>query len=206
MNNFFRTTILISLLALILSGCINLRVKNPEQRQYAFTVTCPSKVENKKSTKTQHILEVSTPQITSMFDSSKFVYRYSNINYTSDYYNTFFDSPSLQLHQNLINCLQMSKLFSYVAANTYPKKSDYILKSYVKELYADYENSKLPRAVLSITFVLFDNTDKHNILLNKTFREVIPLKQKTSDALMYAWNMALQNILDQMITDLNKKI
>jgi ABC-type uncharacterized transport system auxiliary subunit len=226
MKMTLKTKILLLIAALIssvfLTGCINLNVKGKTpQQHYSLSVempdlgttpqNAPQKNISKKlrrSIKTKyktHILEIYPPQIAPQFAGSIFIYRTSEINYTSDYYNTFLGFPSDQIQQNGIKYIQASKIFKYAADDVSPLKADYALKTNIKELYADYRNTKIPQAVISIQYVLINNTkDQPTIAFNKTFTESIPLTEKSSQALVDGWNQGLQKILDQLIANLSQ--
>jgi ABC-type uncharacterized transport system auxiliary subunit len=179
-------------------GCISLQQKHVEQNQYELKLALPGKVAKHISGK----LDVYYPQIDYQFASSSFVYRVSDLKYITDYYNVFFGSPIDQIQEGLIKYLHSARVFNYVAEDVYPLKADYALKTTVFALYGDYRNPNLPKAVIGIRFVLLDLRDTQKVVLDKNFKEEIPLQAKSSEALVAAWNTGLNRILRDFVGSL----
>ncbi len=137
------------------------------------------------------------------FSSLAFVYRTSDINYTRDYYNIFFNSPSDQIQDQMVKYLAATNLFQHVTDEISIFKTTYSLRSKVIELYADYRNSDQPKAVMTIKFMVFRGT-KSKIVLAKTITSAVPLATKSSRALVEAWNNDLAIILAKLTTNLKK--
>lgn len=179
-----------------LSGCINLSSKYVPQQKYGFDVRLPRPVAAKNS----KILEIYYPEIAAPFAGMSFVYRMQALKFTTDYYNIFFISPAEQIYQNELKYLRATNIFKLVSANVAPLLPDYILKAYVSELYADYRNAASPKAVITIQFVLLDVAlSPPKIIMQKTFSRKQILQQKSSAALMAAWNDELGSILRQLV-------
>jgi len=190
-------------LCFLLTSCVSLDKKYVTQQKFGLSVA-PAKPIGKKNEK---ILEIYYPEIGSQFAGSNFIYRSDELQYTSDYYNTFFISPVEQIYKNELKYLQSSELFKYISPNVAPLKPNYILKTYVSELYSDYRNGASPKAVMTIQFVLIDTTTlTPKIIFNKTLSKNQPLTQKTSNALVTAWNQELTSILRQLSFLIQKNI
>lgn len=186
----------------LLTACVNLHTKNVSQTQthYGISVPTPAKVSHKKV----GTLELAYPEISSQFAGLSFVYRIDELKYTSDFYNVFFSPPADQINYNVLKYLESAKPFAYISDNAYPIKPDYILKTNINDLYADYRNQNAPRAVISMRFVLIKTKDEPKVVLDKTFKERVLLTQKTSDALVKSWNKGLQRILENFTADIVK--
>lgn len=187
----------------LLVGCISMNSKSFVPTQYGLKVTPPSQPHGKKFAK---ILNVYYPEVAAEFAGSSFVYRTSDINYTTDYYNVFFGTPAEQIHQNILRYLQGAKQFKYVADNVYPVRPDYALRTRVIDLYADYRDQNKPRAVLTVQSVLFDVSGEPKIIMNKTLQQNIPLRAKTSAALIQGWNVGLNSLLQKLMFNMEVSI
>jgi ABC-type uncharacterized transport system auxiliary subunit len=153
---------------------------------------------------TNKVLGVDNISMAPQYSSLGFVYRISDIHYTSDYYNVFFNPPAQQIEQSIIKYLQTKNIFKYVTTKTDIFQPDYILRANVLELYADYRNARIPKGVMTIHFTLFVPNGKTNILLDKTYRSASVLHHKDSRSLVYAWNEDLAKILVQLSNNLPK--
>ncbi len=183
---------------LLLTSCIS--VKYPDRTQYMLNAAKPQPVYRIPSKNTLTIYNVTSAQ---QFSSLAFVYRTSDINYTRDYYNIFFNSPSDQIQDQMVKYLAATNLFQHVTDEINILHTTYSLHSKVIELYADYRDSNQPKAVMTIKFMVFRGT-KSKIVLAKTITSSAPLATKSTRALVEAWNNDLAIILAQLTTDLKK--
>lgn len=195
-------TMIFSMCFIMISGCVSLHTKYIEQKQFALNIPAAKS----RAGKSAAIIEVYSPEVVPQFAGASFVYRVSDLNYITDYYNVFFGAPSEQLQQIITQHLQATGMFQYVAENVAPLNANYILKAYVTELYADYRNVNAPTAVIALRFVLLGHEDESGVVLNKNFREVIPLQQRTPEALVTAWDVGLKKILGNFATELRYKL
>jgi ABC-type uncharacterized transport system auxiliary subunit len=185
----------------MLAGCVNLSTKSAPQNNYSLSALAPPNVSYNKS-KAENILEIYPPQIAPQFAGSNFVYRTNELNYTTDYYNVFFGFPAEQIQQNSIKYIQTTKIFKYASDNILPLKTDYILKTNITELYADYRDAKFPKAVISIQYTLINAKEQPKIVFSRTLNASIPLTEKSSNALVNGWNEGLQKILKRLAINL----
>lgn len=183
---------------LLLTSCIS--VKYPDRTQYMLNAAKPQPVYRIPSKNTLTIYNITSAQ---QFSSLAFVYRTSDINYTRDYYNIFFNSPSDQIQDQMVKYLAATNLFQHVTDEINIFHTTYSLRSKVIELYADYRDSNQPKAVMTIKFMVFRGT-KSKIVLAKTITSSAPLATKSTRALVEAWNNDLAIILAQLTTDLKK--
>ena len=196
LKQFFTYSLAI-LMCCMLVGCISM--KYPKRTQYMLNVESPAKVKYGTSNK---VLGVDNITVVPQFSGLSFVYRTSDIKYTSDYYNIFFNPPAQQIEQSVVKYLDAKNIFKYVVINTDIFHPDYILHADVLGLYADYRDSKFPKAVMAIHFVLFVPNNKAQTLLDKTYHAATPLHHKDSQSLVYSWNEDLAKILAQLSNNL----
>jgi ABC-type uncharacterized transport system auxiliary subunit len=170
--------------------------KYPDQHKYMLHIRKPAKLVKYPSRK---VILIGNTTIEPQFSNLDFVYRIDNINYRNDYYNVFFIQPSMLINQAIAQYINATNLFRYTTEDTHPININYFLKSHVTALYADYRNKNFPKAVITIHFTLFHFIGQHvKLLMNKTLTAAIPLQQKDSPSLVYAWNRGLTIILQQL--------
>jgi ABC-type uncharacterized transport system auxiliary subunit len=82
-------------------------------------------------------------------------------------------------------------------------KPDTLVELHVGHLYGDFRQLENPAAVLAIRFVFFDATNgvPGKVLLQREYARKMPLKTRTSAALMEGWNQALAQILEAAALD-----
>jgi cholesterol transport system auxiliary component len=193
----------LGLITIASQGCLNLHSKSFEQKQYALHIDFP--VKNKNVMK-EKVIDIYYPEIAIQFSGSPFIYRTSDTNYTTDYYNVFFGSPAEQIHQIIITYLDRSNLFKYASASVLPAKADYVLKTYINAIYADYRDPKHPQAVINARFLLFDTKNETKIIWNKNLEERVFLSAKNSDAFVAALSGGMQKILFELTYNLRRFI
>lgn len=200
---FYICFIGISLFAI--TGCIHLNTNfstpSFERQKYSLNISYPKSKTTKSNAPN---LEVYYPLVSEKYSGQSFVYKTHGNIFLTDAYNIFFGFPGDQIHQIIINYLKATGQFKYVSPEVFPAKTHYALRTYINKLYADYTNRSFPKASIEIHFVLFDLQNQNNILLDKVFQKNILLKEKTSQALVNAWNIGLKQILQELNSDLNK--
>ena len=186
-----------------LFGCVNVSSRYVAQQKYGLFVSLPKPVAF-SSAKT---LEILYPEISMQFAGANFVYCIHDQQYTSDYYNMFFVSPLEQIYHNELKYLQASQLFKYASANVVPLHPDYILKTRINELYADYRYGLAPKAIMSVQFVLIDmSSNPQKVIMQRSFTRELLLTQKTSNALVTAWSNELDDILKQLVIVIHQQL
>lgn len=187
----------IIIVSICLSACLS--TPNVVRQQYAFNVITPrtkSKIHAKK------ILNIANTTISPNFSGISFVYRRTDSQYLSDFYNVFMTPPAMQIQNALAYYLNQSGLFLHVGINSGMVSPDYTLTTNILELYADYRDTAHPKAVMAIRFVFLKSSSK--IIFNKVYRQATLLQEKDSDSLMNGWNQDLTNILKQLARDIRQ--
>ena len=180
-----------------------MHVKHSDTKQYMF--------DSPGVYKTQHhinkVLEIDNTAIAPQFSGIYFVYRTSSTHYLTDHYHYFFNPPAQQINQIVTNYLGNTGLFNYVTNDDDYEHAHYTLHTKILDLYADYRNRQKPKGIITIQFTLFQHSKlETKIVMNKTFRETIPLQAKNSDALINAWNQGLENILKKLTQNLSRVV
>lgn len=192
------------LLCALVTGCGGLSKKYPERTYYMFEVPA---VKEKQPTVPGAVIDVWKFEISPGSTGNEFIYRMSDVNYKSDFYNQFFRPPSSLLTEVTARYLGDSGLFSGVVTSASQSDANYYLESNVVKLYGDYRAA--PKAVMEIQFFLLQYVvndtegDSSKIVYSKTYSAEVPIASASAGELMRGWNTALGDILGALLTDLS---
>lgn len=189
--------------ALGMAGCGGITKSYPERTYYMFEVAPPEKV---AAPVKGAALQVWKFNVSPGSDGKEFIYRTSDVNYESDFYNQFFRPPGAMLTEITIHWLADSGLFEEVISSLGQGFASYYIQSNVVELHGDYRSA--PEAVMTIQFFLLEYTpdseygDSTGIVFNKTYTARVPIPTATGADLMRGWNTALGQIYGELLQDL----
>jgi len=190
------------LLILISSGCVNLERSYPEKRYFVIDVGDSAQPSNADGNQT---LLISTLRISPRYADKSFVYRTSDAGYESDFYNQFLTSPDTMISEEVRKGLTASPAFKYVVGPATQLQPNYVLEGSVNALYGDFRNLNQPAAVLEIEFFLHnEDTANSGIVMQKRYIKTVPLSGRSPEALIKGWSQALESILTDLNTDLQK--
>jgi cholesterol transport system auxiliary component len=190
------------LLILIFSGCVNLERSYPEKRYFVIDVGDSAQPSNADGNQT---LLISTLRISPRYADKSFVYRTSDAGYESDFYNQFLTSPDTMISEEVRKGLAASPAFKYVVGPATQLQPNYVLEGSVNALYGDFRNLNQPAAVLEIEFFLHnEDTANSGIVMQKRYTKTVPLSGRSPEALIKGWSQALESILTDLNTDLQK--
>lgn len=199
MKQNLKTVAVILIASICLAGCFS--TSYLQQNKFMLHVNMPKE---SKTLRNAIVLQLEDPSITPQFANNSFVYRISNTQYETDYYNIFFIPAFQQVKQLLANYLSRSPYISHVVDAPSVIKAQYVLSPNIISLYADYRDRNNPTGVVTIEFNLYKHlSGKYYSVLHKTFTEATPLQQKDSYSLVNAWNTGLQKIFKRMSAQLN---
>ncbi|MBW2145566.1 MAG: hypothetical protein JRG73_00850 [Deltaproteobacteria bacterium] len=185
------------------TGCLSVERSYPEKRYYIIDVPRRADV---SPPETGAFLRIRKFRVSPLYEGKGFVYFKGNMGYESDFYNEFFISPGALLNEQVRQWLAGSGLFQYVVDSPSHVESTYILEGSVTALYGDYSESRSPKAVLEMRFYLIkDVSARSEIVFQKQYRQEIPLKGLSPEALVKGWNEALLKILIDFENDLREK-
>lgn len=191
-------------LCILIAGCGGIQKQYPKRAYFMFDVP----ENNKKYTAPKEsIVEVWRFDVSPGSDGREFIYRVTDLEYKSDFYNQFFRPPSALLTEVASRFLEGSGLFRDVINPSSQGGSDYYIEGNIVELYGDYRAA--PKAVMQIQFFLLEyspeNTDGDGtgIVFAKTYRSESPIVSESAPELMQGWNLALGDILNEFTEDLN---
>ncbi len=186
----------------LLTGCLP-QAETVNQKTYMLSATIP-KIALKKNLSN---LQIDDTTIVPAFSSNQFIYRTSNLTYTRDFYNIFFIPVNQQINRIIYKAFRQTKAFANVVTSGSLLATQYILKTTISDLYADYRSKKQPRAILGIDVALYKHTTKGlKIVFEKTYAQQSLLTTQNSYGLVKAWSADLTHILPTMIININNAI
>lgn len=202
----FGVAALLAVVALsVLSGCAApLNRPAPERRFYNITAQRPETAQPAPGDKT--VLKVRPLQISPAYQGKEMVYRMGDVQFESDYYNTFFVQPSSNLTQQVESWLGRAGVFGNVVDSTSQVQDTHLLEGMVNALYGDFRDRANPKAVLEMQFFLLKNkNDTYQVVFSKTYKKEVPVAGGFKDAsgLAEAYNQGLSQILGELEKDLS---
>lgn len=184
-------------------GCLGITKTFPEKKFYLIEVKDIKKVSDSPRPFGFQIRKISISQ---KFEGKEFVYRKDQVNYESDFYNTFFINPSANIREEIAKSLLSSNLFEWDGSIQNPINNTHFIEIYISQLYGDFRD-KQALAILDFEVVVY--TEKNSVsapIYRKTFKNAIPIQGQSPEALTFGWNEALSNSLQTIVIDLSTKI
>jgi cholesterol transport system auxiliary component len=190
------------LLSLFCSGCVSLERSYPEKRYFVIDIGDGAQPPNTTGDQT---LLVSSLRISPRYADKSFVYRTSDSGYEADFYNQFLTPPDTMLSEEVRKGLAAAPVFKYVIGPASQLQPNFVLEGSVNALYGDFRNLNGPSAVLEIEFFLHsEDTANPGIVLQKRYVKTVTLSGRSPEALVKGWSQALESILTDLSSDLQK--
>lgn len=165
-----KSTILVSVLALLLAGCTG--VKMPVVNQYQITAFSSKKAQN---TPQRQSLLVTIPEAASGYQTEEMLYISKPYKLEAFAKNAWVDAPANMLYPLLVQSLQSSGYFYAVTSSAYAQRADYRLDSQLLNLEQNFLQ-KPSFVSLAVKVVLTQVSD------NKILASQIIRKRKTCAA------------------------
>jgi len=197
-----------SFLALLLlsTACPNVNKPYPERTYFLFEVPGTTQV---IKTVPNTTLDLNRFSISPGSEGREFIYRTTDLEYKTDFYNQFFRPPDTIMTETVREWLNDTGLFVDVLNPASMAIANYTIEGNIVELYGDYRNLNAASAVLSIQFFLLKTSadfDEPQILISKTYSAEKPIGTASPQNLMNGWNLALEQILNEFLTDLSYQV
>jgi len=140
---------------------------------------------------------------TAPFQGTSFVYRYTDVEFESDYYDEWFASPPAMIGERAAIWLGGSHLFSGVLLPSSSLDGDLELSGTVAELYGDYREAARSVAVVAVQFQLVGATEG-TLYYDQLLRETVDFNDRTPEAFARAADEALARVLARLEADLRQ--
>lgn len=200
MKSLSALSITAALLTGLSSACVNLERSYPEKRFYVLEVRAPAASGEAMQ---NEILQVSTLRISPRYQDRSFVYRISDGGFETDFYNQFIAPPAGLISEEIRKNLIGAQLFKYVISASNSQAPSYVLEGTVNGIYGDFRNLNAPAAVVDLEFFLTsDLPAKPGVLMQKRYVRSVPVSDRSPEALVKSWDLALEEILTALTADL----
>jgi uncharacterized lipoprotein YmbA len=191
--------IIVSIICLSLFGCFS--PKYMKRQQYLLNSNDHPCYHDNHYTRNVLLHHVT---VASQFDQMDFIYRVSDMQYVTDYYNGFMAPIGQQLDSAELSYFREHAHFYPVTSDDLAD-ADIVLNTHVAEMYADYRDRVHPCAVVSMHVVMIHKTSqKQVILLDRTFCTRVFLPKKDTSSLLTSLRAAIQCDFAQVVAACNK--
>jgi cholesterol transport system auxiliary component len=182
-----------------LAGCLGLAKDYPDRHLHAIAAERPGEAVTPGK---GLVLAVKGFSVANRYEKSEFVYRKSETEWETDYYNAFFVGPKEMLMDASRTWLSRSGLFQHVGGLSGAVPPTHVLEGHISQLWIDARTSP-PKAVVEIQFLLADDRESPSrILFTKSYAETIGLTKDTPEEAVKAWGEGLGKILTALESDL----
>ena len=148
-------------------------------------------------------LRIGNVRVAAPFAGNALVYRANEVQFTADPYQAFLADPAAMLGSQLAAWLDRAGPFEGVAQPGSARTAPYVLEATFTELYGDFTPGAPAAAVMTVQFVLVDQTGaRSKTLYEGTISRRVGLAQATPEALVHGYGQALSEILEQFVSDL----
>jgi ABC-type uncharacterized transport system auxiliary subunit len=200
MTRFKTCPIFIIGLALLLGACLDLKQPRNKIEYYSLEYDPPRMPALEPVT---GVIKVELFSVAPIYNTTKIIYRGQSYRRASYTYHKWQANPGEFASYFLARDMQQSHLFKAVLNRDSCLAHSYVLEGSVDEfLESDSENGW--QAVLALSIVLMapeepDVTQK--ILFQKTYRSIMPCRQKNPGALAEAMSLAMSEASTKIIND-----
>jgi hypothetical protein len=201
LHTHFHTILLVWLVTL--SGCSSTDTYN---KKY-YVLNTDRQVEP-VGTQTDYVLEVCRFTVDSAYSGSGLVYRVSDFEYESDFYNEFLASPSAMITDKTRNWLSKSRLFKRVLDSGSQIDPTHIIEGNITALYGDFRDPLSPKAIIEMRiFLLKVETGQEPLpVFGKTYTSSISIGSDGPEGLVEALDRCLRGILSTLESDLVERL
>jgi uncharacterized lipoprotein YmbA len=147
-------------------------------------------------------LRMGTVTVGAPFRGRQFVYRETELEYQTDYYNEFLVAPAANIGEATARALTAARVFTTVVPSGTALEPDWVLDVFIGSLYGDGRNAQQPAAVLGMTFFL-RRGDGGVPVWTKSYERRVPFTTGSAASYIAAQNGALGDILAEVARDLS---
>lgn len=191
--------VVVSFLAVLEGGCVTLERTYPDRRYFMIDVRGGTNTESRSA----GVLAVPNLHISPRYADRNFIYRTSETEYETDFYNQFLSPPATMISEELRQALAAATPFKFVIGPTNSLAANYVLEGSINVLYGDFRDRAAPAAVMEIEFFLHNESPAASgIVMQKRYNTSVPLQESSPGALVQGWSRALEEIVAMLVDDL----
>lgn len=185
--------IVLSFLCFLVAGCVKLTKPYPIKQYFVLE----AKRSGAPGLASKTSIRIKDPEISPLFSTKSFVYKVSDLEFSTDFYNEFFIVPDRMIKTQAVEWLRQSGVFRRI--NSDPgEKSDYVLETNIVNLYID-KSSSPNKAVFETSFFLVSGaTGGDEVLWHGNHVEEEPVATDSSKAMAEAWSRSLEKTLQYL--------
>ena len=194
--------LLILMMAVAFCGCAS----GPHWKRQGFAFSVPA--DPPATNASTNMTALSRVSISPLFQSRSFTYRIGENSYEQDPYAGFLVPPERALAESIRECLRASGMYGRIIEPGSQLRPSLALEVSINELYGDFRNQSQPVAAMGIHITCYEMQDgaPRHIVLERFCSHSTPLAQKTSAALMAAWDADLREIMNDFNSEYAKAI
>lgn len=194
--------LLILLAAVFLSACL----AQPHPNKNLFNLN-PEPAEIQDQPKVgRRVALMTTVTSASGYERRALVYKVGPDQFKVDFYNEFLAPPARLLADQAAQFLNRSSSRLRVVKTPGLAPADYGLETYLEYLYGDF-TGPTPKAEMAVRFTFNDlKGDRPRVLLDRTYRQTIPMFDNSPAAQAEALSRCLAVILEDLNRDLSRVV
>jgi cholesterol transport system auxiliary component len=147
-------------------------------------------------------LKIGSFGVVAPFEGRGLVYRTSEVNYASDFYNEYFVAPGAMIGQHVASYLSRARPFETIAIDA-RSAARYELRGVVTELYGDLRDKSQPAARLAMhVYLVRTDAPIDRVLLDRVLQQRVPLPDASAAALVKGLSSALDAALATLTREL----
>jgi uncharacterized lipoprotein YmbA len=190
----------VCLLVLALAAC-SIGKPIPQPETYAVAPPLPQPMAT--GARRPETLRLGSVRVVAAYSGTPLIYRMDDVKFESDPYHIFIAEPGRMLADQMTTWLDGAGPFRTVAESESGSSAPFVLEATVTELYGDFRAGQTPSAVLTIRFLLIDQTGTHSkTVFERTLGRRVDLPSAKPDALVRGYGEALAAILTELTTEL----
>jgi len=192
-----------AILALPLVAC---SIGRPVRQPTMYLIE-PPLAESRPVPQWAQTVRVGFVRVAPAYSSSALVYRLDDFRYEADPYHSFMTDPAAMLASGMALWLERTGAFAQVIPPGSGQSAPYVLEITVGSLYGDFRSGRPPEAVLSIQFMLIDQTEvRPKVAYERNLESRVVLASASPEALVQGYGKAVADILAQLASDLSVKL
>jgi ABC-type uncharacterized transport system auxiliary subunit len=189
------------IMSMALSGCGPKRIAY-NQRIFVLET---SRNHPRQKTSKDIILDVQSFSVNTTFGTRSLIYRKSQSEYETDFYNQFLIRPEDMITEQTRDWFSESGLFKWVLEPGSYADVTHTLQGNIIALYGDFREDPSPKATMKMRFFLIEVSEK-SIVFAKTYEAVSGFVDSKAESLIEAYDVCLTNILSDLERDLQEQL
>jgi len=188
------------LVFVLFSGCVSIEKDYPDKRYFVLDLARNTPAQSRNGS---GVLQIASAAVSPRYADRNFIYRRSDTRFESDFYNQFLVAPAALITEEVRRELASVGIFQFVVGSASPLRPTHTLETRVNILYGDFRDLAAPQAVIEMEFFLTQETSPNSgIVFHKAYQRIVPVQERTPEALVRGWNQALEAILRSLVTDI----